>query len=143
MADNRDRLRIGDAERDSALEMLQEHHATGRLDATEFSDRMEKVLQARVQSDIDALFLDLPDPRPNPPAMSYEPLPAPAPSVYSNDVSRANETHEDPWYAQWWMILVAVGITVHTRGNAGPLVDMMAIWLRVIYPSMSSTKRRR
>lgn len=41
------------------------------------------------------------------------------------------------------MILVAVGITVLSRGNAGPLVLMMAIWLWVIYPSLASTKRRR
>ncbi len=128
------------------MEMLQEHHATGRLDAIEFNDRMEKVLRARFQGEIDGLFNDLPDPRPNPPTTPYsQPAPLPSvtqPSMYG-EVAASSERHEDPWYAQWWMILVAVGITVISRGNAGPLVLMMAIWLWVIYPSLSSTKRRR
>lgn len=141
MADDQSRLRIGDNERDEAVAMLQEHHAVGRLDSLEFNERMEKVLSARTQADINKLFHDLPEPRP---ATSSQPESTylPAQSAYGDDVSiYSDEEVEDPWYAQWWMILVAVGVTVISRGNVGFLIPMMAIWLWVIYPSLKSSRR--
>lgn len=141
MADDRSRLRIGDNERDEAVAMLQEHHAVGRLDSIEFNERMEKVLSARTQADIDKLFHDLPDPRPA--TSQSDPIYLPAQSAYGDDLSIYDngEHQDDPWYAQWWMILVAVGITVISRGNVGFVIPMMAIWLWVIYPSMKSSRR--
>src|SRR6476619_3817639 len=44
--------RIGDAERDRAVGYLQEHLAQGRLDATEFDERMGRALQARTASEL-------------------------------------------------------------------------------------------
>lgn len=66
--------RIGDAERDRAIECLQEHHAAGRLDPGEFDDRMGRALQARTRDDLDPLFVDLPAPQP------FTELDAPAPA---------------------------------------------------------------
>lgn len=57
-------MRIGDAERDAAVTMLQEHHAQGRLTVDEFNERLEKALAAKVASDLAPLFFDLPSPRP-------------------------------------------------------------------------------
>jgi Domain of unknown function (DUF1707) len=56
--------RIGDAERDSAAELLREHMAQGRLTAEEFDERIDAALKAKVASDLDPLFSDLPGPRP-------------------------------------------------------------------------------
>lgn len=56
--------RIGDAERDEAVECLREHLAQGRLDATEFDERMATALSARVAADLEPPFTDLPSPRP-------------------------------------------------------------------------------
>ncbi|GAB2591001.1 DUF1707 SHOCT-like domain-containing protein [Microlunatus antarcticus] len=56
--------RIGDAERDSAAELLREHMAQGRLSPEEFDERIGAALQAKVASDLDPLFTDLPGPRP-------------------------------------------------------------------------------
>lgn len=145
MADDRSRLRIGDGERDAAVEMLQEHHAAGRLDSSEYYTRMERVLQARTQIEVDQMFTDLPEPKPHAPG-TLAPYSAVTPasaseSIYDADVDTMGEG-TDPWYAQWWMILVAVGLTVVTRGNIGFVIPMMAIWLWVIYPSLSSTKMR-
>ncbi|HSN42797.1 MAG TPA: DUF1707 domain-containing protein [Propionibacteriaceae bacterium] len=53
--------RIGDRERDEAVARLREHHAAGRLDLSEFSDRMTRALEARTRSDLAPLFVDLPD----------------------------------------------------------------------------------
>lgn len=55
--------RIGDSERDLAVQYLQEHHAAGRLDAVEFDERMGRALQARTAPELVPLFEDLPEPR--------------------------------------------------------------------------------
>lgn len=53
-------LRIGDAERDAAVERLQRALEEGRLTAPEFDERVGIALQARTQHDLDPLFADLP-----------------------------------------------------------------------------------
>lgn len=55
-------LRIGDAERDSAVERLGEHFAAGRLTKDEFDERATQATQARYDSDLRPLFADLPGP---------------------------------------------------------------------------------
>jgi hypothetical protein len=57
--------RIGDAERDRAVGYLQEHMAQGRLDGTEFDERLTRALSARTEADLQPLFEDLPEPRPS------------------------------------------------------------------------------
>jgi hypothetical protein len=70
--------RVGDAERDKAAEYLREHMAAGRLDATEFDERLSKALTAKFASELDDLFTDLPEPRPNTtPRAGVEPFKAP------------------------------------------------------------------
>jgi Domain of unknown function (DUF1707) len=69
--------RIGDAERDKAAEYLREHMAAGRLDAAEFDERLTRALNAKVGPDVDALFTDLPDPRPGTAMVPTEPFRAP------------------------------------------------------------------
>jgi hypothetical protein len=56
--------RIGDADRDQAVSFLQEHMAQGRIDASEFDDRMAQALKAKTASELAVLFDDLPEPRP-------------------------------------------------------------------------------
>ncbi len=58
--------RIGDRERDLAVEYLQEHHSAGRLTAAEFDERMGQALAARFEGDLVPLFVDLPEPRVGP-----------------------------------------------------------------------------
>lgn len=57
-------LRIGDTEREEALEALGQHMAAGRLDIDEYGDRSARVTTARTRSELVALFADLPDPKP-------------------------------------------------------------------------------
>ena len=93
--------RIGDAERDKAAEYLREHMAAGRLDATEFDERLTRALNAKVGPDLDTLFTDLPDPRPGTAMVPTEPFQAPpwqsepaAPawlSARDTDISQAAE----------------------------------------------------
>ena len=54
-------VRVGDAERDEALDRLGEHFAAGRLTRDELDERTEQAIGARLDSDLEALFRDLPD----------------------------------------------------------------------------------
>ncbi|MGM1060310.1 DUF1707 SHOCT-like domain-containing protein [Saccharothrix sp. Mg75] len=57
-------IRIGDAEREHALELLGDHLGQGRLTVDEFGERSARVATARTRGDLLRLFADLPDPRP-------------------------------------------------------------------------------
>jgi hypothetical protein len=54
------RIRASDADRDRAAALLREHHAAGRLTAGEFSDRMERAMDAATLGELDELMADLP-----------------------------------------------------------------------------------
>jgi uncharacterized membrane protein len=56
-------VRVGDVERDHALDALGKHYAAGRLSAEEFEERISAALRARTRGDLSALFLDLPSNR--------------------------------------------------------------------------------
>jgi hypothetical protein len=54
-------VRIGDAERDEALDKLGEHFAAGRLTREELDERTDQAIGARYDRDLEALFRDLPE----------------------------------------------------------------------------------
>ncbi|MDT7798595.1 MAG: hypothetical protein QOI78_2028 [Actinomycetota bacterium] len=58
-------LRLSDAERQDALDVLEEHVRSGRLDIDEYGTRSAKVTAAKRVSDLVPLFDDLPSPRPS------------------------------------------------------------------------------
>ena len=53
-------VRIGDAERESAVTALGEHYAAGRLTKEEFDERSGTAWSARTSGDLTPLFTDLP-----------------------------------------------------------------------------------
>jgi hypothetical protein len=62
-------VRIGDAERESAVQALGEHMKAGRLQVDEYSERSSKAAEARTADELTRLFTDLPAPHPTlPPA---------------------------------------------------------------------------
>ena len=94
-------IRVGDAERTSALDALGEHMASGRIDLDEYGTRSAQVTQARTVADLQALFRDLPAPHPALPGSA--PLPAVAPSsapVPPPSGSTAVARHDDRTPAQ-------------------------------------------
>ncbi|WIY03526.1 DUF1707 domain-containing protein [Amycolatopsis mongoliensis] len=58
-------MRLSDAERQDALDVLEEHVRSGRLDIDEYGTRSAKVTAAKRVSDLVPLFDDLPSPRPS------------------------------------------------------------------------------
>jgi Flp pilus assembly protein TadB len=62
-----ERLRIGDAERETAAHELGEHYAMGRITTEEHSARLEQIWAARTAADLAPAFADLPrPPKPDP-----------------------------------------------------------------------------
>jgi Domain of unknown function (DUF1707) len=55
-------LRIGDSERDQAVERLSAHAAAGRLSVRELEQRIERVHAAVFDADLEAIESDLPSP---------------------------------------------------------------------------------
>lgn len=85
-----DELRIGTVERESAVKILSDHMAEGRLSLEEYEERMSAALEAKTRGDLRVLFTDLPAPYPAfmvpptlPPAAAPPPVyfPPPAPLV--------------------------------------------------------------
>jgi DUF1707 SHOCT-like domain len=64
-------VRASDRERDAVVQRVQQAFAEGRLDDTEFDERMRAALTARTHADLDVLLSDLPAP-------TSAPVPAPA-----------------------------------------------------------------
>jgi Domain of unknown function (DUF1707) len=60
-------IRIGDDDRNKAVELLSEHLNDGRLSQAEFNDRLSVVLQAKTGEEIEQAFEDLPGPNPGRP----------------------------------------------------------------------------
>ena len=54
-------LRASDADRERAADLLRHHHLEGRLDASEFQERLEQCLQARTLRELATLSADLPE----------------------------------------------------------------------------------
>ena len=53
-------LRVSDAERSEVADALSRHYSDGRLDETEFNDRLEKAMSAKTHADLAGLMTDLP-----------------------------------------------------------------------------------
>jgi hypothetical protein len=84
MTESDDDLRIGTAERESAVKILSDHMSEGRLTLEEYDERMSAALESRTRADLRALFTDLPPPYPYPSFVALPALPPPttAPAVH-------------------------------------------------------------
>ncbi|MBV9379497.1 MAG: DUF1707 domain-containing protein [Streptosporangiaceae bacterium] len=54
-------LRVSDAERQAVTDRLAEHFSAGRLDQSEFDERVERAMSAKTRADLNGLFDDLPE----------------------------------------------------------------------------------
>ena len=55
-----DQLRISDADREAAVDLLGEQYAVGRLTREEFDERSDTVWSAKTQGDLAPIFAELP-----------------------------------------------------------------------------------
>ncbi len=54
-------VRASDAERTEVADRLAKHYQDGRLDQTEFNERLDRAMNAKTRADFQGLFHDLPD----------------------------------------------------------------------------------
>jgi Domain of unknown function (DUF1707) len=60
-------VRAADTDREATADRLRHHHAEGRIDITEFQDRLDRTYQAKTVGELHQLVSDLPrDPQPGP-----------------------------------------------------------------------------
>jgi hypothetical protein len=64
-------LRVSDVERNEVADKLSRHFSDGRLDPTEFKERLDAAMSAKTQGDLVGLFDDLP-------SLADEPPPPPS-----------------------------------------------------------------
>ncbi|GAA1397739.1 DUF1707 domain-containing protein [Luteococcus peritonei] len=127
--------RIGDAERDQAAELLREHMAAGRLDHAEFDERLGQALSARTQPELDALFTDLPGERPG----TGLAVPSAQPEIVPEEPQGPAEPR--PWWTHWGLFAAAILLSAVTRGRAGPLIGLAAVWVFWLGPTIWSQQQ--
>jgi hypothetical protein len=110
-------IRIGDAERDTAVSDLGEHFAAGRLNRDEFDERADQAMQARFTTDLAPLFADLPT------AARPAPTPPPGPRFGG----------PPPWASAMWLLpVMLVGLLVASVLLHAPFLLWGLIWMAVI-----------
>jgi hypothetical protein len=62
-------MRVSDAERSEVADELSKHYAEGRLDQSEFNERLSKAMAAKTRGDFAGLLDDLPRPQTRVPAV--------------------------------------------------------------------------
>lgn len=154
-----DQRRIGDAERDEAVELLRQHMADGRLDYPEFDERLGRAMTARTQPELNALFTDLPTPHPR--AMSgSSPMSAfdaqtvrdawtSSPPVggglqsWQQPASLAPRARTPrPWWTHWGIFAVAFVLTM-MNGRLGMLIPIAAAWVWWLGPKIAREQEQK
>jgi hypothetical protein len=90
-------VRVSDAERNQVAERLSQHYADGRLDPTEFKERLDTAMGAKTRGDLGGLMTDLPQ------------LPSPV----------AAEPHRHRGRAALWFVLGALVVAWYLPWTAG------------------------
>ncbi|MEA5155428.1 DUF1707 domain-containing protein [Raineyella sp.] len=150
--------RIGDAERQAAVDELSEHFVAGRLDDAEFNQRMDTALQARTVADLVPLFADLPSLNPGAPwaqppsaAASALPVPSPYPSRGGDYLPAAGTSRPGQVEPGWVNVLrtirpiiwpVAIGLMIFTHVPAGILI-VAAIVLTILSSRVLGERKHR
>lgn len=102
-------LRIGDPERNDAISALSTHLTQGRLDSTEYDERVARVMQAKTATQISANFLDLPEPRPSLPGDAVVRRSAAAVAVPQSTAPATSQTTVDRRSTPQRIAAVAIG----------------------------------
>jgi len=124
MATDPNLIRASDQDRDRVSNILREHHAVGRLDADEFSERLDKAFAAKTMGDLEALTADLPavDPYPLPTSsMRHHPGDSALPATVIGAMSRGHGRFSPAWQAAWgsWLGTALLLIVIWALTGAG------------------------
>jgi hypothetical protein len=122
-------LRVSDAERRTVVDELRGHFAAGRLDLSEFEERTQAALAARVRGDLHPLLDDLPDlgaPAPAGPPVRHRPQ---RHGVFASQVARI--------YLYSWLVLSAFFVVIWAgtgfEGGFWPIFPIAATGLPLAF----------
>jgi hypothetical protein len=125
-------MRLSDAERQDALDVLEEHVRTGRLDIDEYGARTAKVTAAKRVSELVPLFDDLPSPRPS---ALLNGAAAPQVPVMSGESPLANFLTRS---AVPIAIVLAIAVLILSRGR----LLIMSVALPLVVAMIARVRRR-
>lgn len=131
-------LRIGDAEREAAIEKLGEHLASGYIDVDEYTERSGTAAAARTGAELDQLFTDLPGPHqqpapgPAPPPPQAERRPSLYPHPATNaphgiDVYGRPMSNRNRWAAAVLQLVLPFGVGRFYTGDIGMAVAQLVL----------------
>jgi hypothetical protein len=112
-------LRVSDTERNTVADKLSRHYAEGRLDESEFKERLDAAMSAKTQGDLAGLFDDLPP-------LASEPAPAPSRRrrlipvmVMVAFVALAAGSTVSLWHVMQvpWLLIAVVGFFLWSRAG--------------------------
>jgi len=133
-------LRVGDAERESAIEKLGEHLSSGHLDLDEYTERSGAAATARTGAELDQLFADLPGPHQHPVSPPPNAPPPPEttrrPSLYPHPATNAPHgldaygrpmSNRNRWAAAVLQLVFPFGAGRFYTGNIGMAVAQLLL----------------
>jgi hypothetical protein len=124
-------LRASDSERDLVAAELGEHFQSGRLDQTEFDERLTLALRARTRRDLARLLTDLP---------AWHPVPVASPEPARPDPGVRLAPVLIPL-----LFVVVVGSTISAHGGAGSwsaLVPLLWVWWVILLVAFRGRHRQ-
>jgi hypothetical protein len=114
-------MRLSDAERTEAADLLSKHYGDGRLDETELHERLDQVMRAKTYADLGGLFDDLPRTE----AAAGEGLKVPAPRRHDHHrvsglvlvvacvvAAAIAAGHVMAWFGAVWLWLALIAVTL-------------------------------
>jgi hypothetical protein len=131
-------MRIGDAERTEVADHLARHFGDGRLDETEFADRLDRAMHAKTAADLSGLLSDLPgDPAESPPGnrrqqrkMAQAQLERERLALKAERRAHRKAERELRWRSVWWLGML-ISVVVLAVIVAHWLAHSVAVWIVV------------
>jgi hypothetical protein len=139
-------MRASDADRDRAAALLREHHAAGRLTPEEFSERLDRVFEAKTIGEIDSQLRDLP---------GIDLYRLPDAQLTRQPRQAIRRRHADAWRAAWgsWFTVTLVCFVIWALTGMGYLwplwiaapwgAIMVGRWVAGSHPHGGSRQLRR
>ncbi|MFD0518356.1 DUF1707 SHOCT-like domain-containing protein [Paractinoplanes durhamensis] len=127
----RDDMRAGDGDRKAVAEQLKSALDEGRLDLSEYDDRLQRTYAAKTYADLDGLLSDLPG---TVPVQHSQIQPAAATAPAATPVQPGHSTGRQ--IAQWvgpyaGVVLVCSLIWLITSLSAGHLTYFWPVWMLI------------
>ena len=141
------RMRAGTTDRQAAVDRLSTHFADGRLDATEFDQRVATAYSSTYLDELTPLFADLPQARPQHPSWAAGP-PGPAwsgPSAGGRGAGRRNGRRTGPPpHVRLGLIVLLIFTVIWSIGAVGHgFFPVPLLWLVIVLLMVGRMRHRR